>query len=141
MMFKGAPIASCSKKLAHVGLSAMQNEYMALRFAASTVVWFSNLMKEIGCSHYVSKPIMIYGDNTVANMTAREDFVSSGNQHIYVPYHFVKEVHKKGIIDVQHVPGKENISDIFTKPVTRQVIDALLNKMKGYDHTWQTTLT
>ena len=35
----GAPIASTRKKLAHVGLSAFHNEYMALRYAASHAMW------------------------------------------------------------------------------------------------------
>ena len=39
MMFKGGPIGGTSKKLAHVGLSAFHNEYMALRHGGSLAMW------------------------------------------------------------------------------------------------------
>ena len=138
LMFKGGPIASVSKKLAHVGLSAhaMHNEYMALRFAASTVTWYRQLMSEIGCKHYVSAPTLVYGDNSVANTLVKEDYVSTGNQHIYVPYHWVKELQNYNIIDVNFIHGKKNLADLFTKPVTKQVIDELLKMMLGYDTSW-----
>ena len=42
-------MATVSKKLAHVGLSAFHNEYMALRHAASMAMWMRNILTEINC--------------------------------------------------------------------------------------------
>ena len=72
----------------------------------------------------------------MANNLVKEDYVSSGNQHIHVPYHWVKELQKRNVIDVSFVHGKANLADLFTKPVSKQVIDALLHKMLGYDTSW-----
>ena len=33
---------------------------------------------------------------------------------------------------------KDNLADLFTKPVPYQAIDTLLTKLCGYDHTWET---
>ena len=33
---------------------------------------------------------------------------------------------------------KDNLADLFTKPVPYQAIDTLLNKLCGYAHTWET---
>ena len=38
VLMAGGPIATSSKKLPHVGLSAFHNEYMALRYAAANAM-------------------------------------------------------------------------------------------------------
>ena len=58
LMFKGGPIASTSKKLAHVGLSSFHNEYMAMRYAASYAVWFKHRRRwhiGVGCHLWILK--------------------------------------------------------------------------------------
>ena len=66
LMWMGGPIATCSKKLGHVGLSAYHNEYMALRYAAAEVMWIRQLLEEMGCGCFVKSPTLMYayyGDN------------------------------------------------------------------------------
>jgi len=137
VMMKGGPVATCSKKLPHVGLSAFHNEYMALRYAASPAMWLRQLLPEIGCSHYVKEPTILYGDNTAANGLTSKDFISTGNQHIYVPYHYIKELVKNKNIRVEYKPTKINLSDLFTKSVSPQTMEALLHYMTGQDPSWQ----
>ena len=136
-MFKGGPIASLSKKLPHVGLSAYHNEFMALRYAASTAMWMRHIFPEIGCAHYVQQPTVIYGDNTAANQLTEKDFINTGNQHIYVPYFFIKELVNSDQVTVQYKPTKINLADLFTKPVPPQVAEALVHYLVGQDPNWQ----
>jgi hypothetical protein len=136
-MMAGAPIATSSKKLCHVGLSAMHNEYMAARHAASSAVWISQLLTEIGLTCVVNEPIRLYGDNLAANKTAQESFVSTGNQYIYLPYHWIREIVQRGIIAVKYVNTKFNVSDLMTKSVTRQTIVELHERLTGYCDTIQ----
>ena len=137
-MLAGGPIATTSKKLAHVGLSAFHNEYMALRHAAGQAMWVRNLAHETGLHYMIREPTLIYGDNMAANKLTKEDFISTNNQYIYLPYHWIKELVRGGEIEVRYVPTKHNISDVFTKSVGPDVIHALLNKLTGHDHTWVT---
>ena len=41
-----------------------------------------------------------------------------------------------GFVDVRWIGTKLNFADIFTKPVTPDVVKNLLRKMLGYDHSW-----
>ena len=135
-MMAGGPIATTSKKLSHVGLSAFHNEYMALRHAAGQAMWIRNLARESGLSYMTREPTVIYGDNQAANKLTKEDFISSGNQYIYLPYHWVKELTRASEIVVRYVPTKANLSDIFTKSVGPDVIRNLYEKITGYDKSW-----
>ena len=89
-MLQGGPIGWGSKKLAHVGLSAFHNEYMALCHAASMSMWMHNLMSECGLTHLIREPIKLFGDNQAANELTAKDFTSTGNQYIYQPYHWIQ---------------------------------------------------
>ena len=131
-MWMGGPIASVSKKLAHVGLSSFHNEYMAIRHAAAEAMWIRQLLTEIGCECFVRSPTQIFGDNDAANNLCAEDFISTGNKYIYTPYHWVKELDKHKYIKVLRKPTKENLSDLYTKPCVREVCAVLIDRLKGY---------
>ena len=132
----GGPISFGSKKLPHVGLSAFHNEYMALRYSATGAVWLRQILQEIGCSYIVEDPTPVYGDNLQANRLTKDDFVSSNNQYVYLPYHWTKELVKKNIVKVPYVCTKMNIADLMTKSVPRETIKALRDKLCGYDTKW-----
>ena len=84
----------------------------------------------------IREPTLIYGDNQSANKLTKEDFITTNNQYIYLPYHWIKELVRGGHIEVRYVPTKHNIADIFTKSVGPEVITALLQKLLGHDLTW-----
>ena len=60
-----------------------------------------------------------------------EDFVSTGNQYVYLPYHYNKELSKLGYVRFVKKASKCNLSDLFTKSVTKKVIDDLLPYLYG----------
>ena len=77
-----------SKKLKHVGLSSQHNEYMATH---QSIVWMRQLLDEMGLSFLNEKLATLLADNKPANILSKEDNITSGNQYIYLPYHFNKE--------------------------------------------------
>ena len=125
-MIQGGPVIFVSKKLNHVGLNAFHNEYMAMCESAKSTVWLRQLLAELGEHDMISQPTLTYGDNNAALSLSVEDFVSTGNQYVYLPYHFNKEVSKLGYVVFKPKMSKFNIADIFTKPVTRGVLATLL---------------
>jgi len=133
LQYMGASIATCSKKLAHVGLSSFHNEYMGLRHAAAEVVWMRQLMQEIGMGFRVKEPTIVYGDNEAANKLTKEDFISTGNKYIYQPYHWIKELERIHEIDVRYKRTDLNLADVFTKPVSRQTVANPVPKLTGYE--------
>ena len=50
----------------------------------------------------------------------------------YVPFHFNKEVVESGAVTIHYVPTADNIADLYTKAVSKQVLDKLLARALGY---------
>jgi hypothetical protein len=126
------PLVGKSYKHKHNGLSSEQNEYMAITGALRVVVWMRQLFNEIGLSELTAKPWSVYADNVQANRICKEEFVSAGNQHIYMPYHYNREVVKLGHVIIKWVQSKYNLSDIMTKPVASAIINELGPILLGY---------
>ena len=79
-MWQGGVIMAASKKLAHVGLSAAHNEYMATHWANRASMWLRDLLAEMGLGDVVAEPTPTYGDNRAANLLCEEDITTCGNQ-------------------------------------------------------------
>ena len=109
---------------------------MAMQYAASHAVWIKQLLTEIGCEHYVDKPIDLYGDNKAALQLTMKDFITTGNQYIYQPYHWIKELCKEGYINPLYKHTLANIADLFTKAVPSQYIARLVPQLVGNDLSW-----
>ena len=134
VMWLGGPMATQSKKLKHIGLSSEHNEYMAITSVVKRVIWLRQLIFELGIyPEILAHPTLVLGDNTQANRLCKEHFISTGNQYIYLPYHFNKEATHMGFVAIKWLRSKLNISDLFTKAVPRQVFEALVGGLTGYD--------
>ena len=126
------PISCKSNLLKHEGLSSEQNEYMGLTAALRFAVWMRQLLGEIGASKIVTKPFNVYGDNIQANNLCKNHFVSTGNQHIFMSYHWNRRAVKEGHAIVKWVQTKFNISDIMTKPLDGTTFQHFLSILCGY---------
>ena len=134
IMWMGGPIASESRRLNHVGLSSEHNEYMAIFLLVKKIMWFRQLMQELGLGEqWIKLPTEIFADNVQANRLCREHFISPGNQYIATQYHFNKEKVQSGDVIIHYVNTINNIADIFTKALGRQVVDTILRMLLGYD--------
>ena len=134
-------MATVSKKLPHVGLSAFHNEYMALRYATAHAVWLRQLLQETGWGFAIAEPTPLMGDNIAANQLVAEDFITTRNQYVYLAYHYVKEVYAMGWIKPYYIPSEFNLADLLTKPVPREVIRELYDQFTGYRPGWWKTIT
>ena len=134
VMMSGGPVIYKSSKLRHKSPtgSASHCEYMALCHCNQAVVWLRQLLFELGFTDLLERPTVVYGDNKQANTLCVEDIVTSGNQYIYLPYHFNKEVCEQGFVEVRDVRTALNVADLFTKPVPQNKIRDLLAQLLGY---------
>ena len=96
------------------------------------MVWLRQLLRELGCDDLIAEPTLVFGDNKQANTLVREAIVTSGNQYIYLPYHFNKEAQALGYVDVLSVKTALNVADLFTKPAPAAKIRDLMGQMLGY---------
>ena len=130
-MWQGGPVIACSKKLAHVGLSAAHNEYQAAHWCNRHTIWLRELLTEVEMEDALQEPTVTFGDNRAAILLSEEDIVSTGNQFITIPYHYNKEVIERGEVTMRFVPTADNLADLFTKAVSRQTLDRLLPRLIG----------
>jgi site-specific DNA-cytosine methylase len=131
-MWMGGPIIVNSKKLKHIGMSSEHCEYMAMCQANMSVVWMRQLLFEMGLSEFIEKPTLIWADNRPANILSQEDVITTGNQYIYLQYHYNKEVQELGFSKVMFIPTKWNISDLLTKVVGSSELNTLMWALLGY---------
>jgi hypothetical protein len=130
-LWMGGTVIAVSKKLAHVGLSAAHNEYMAAHWANRHTAWLRDLMEEMEIKEIGTEPTVTYADNRAANLLCEEDIITCGNQFMQVPYHYNKEAIKMGVVVMRYIPTVDNLADILTKAVSRQVLERLLPAVIG----------
>jgi hypothetical protein len=75
------------------------------------------------------EPIPIYCDNTSAISISKNLVMHSKMKHIPIKYHFLQEQVAKKNIRVEYVGTKEQVADIFTKPLPREAFEYLHQRL------------
>jgi hypothetical protein len=96
----------------------MRNMYMAIsdtsREATARIQFFQELA-------IPSTPILILADSNTALDIANDDAVNHRKaKHIDIKYHTIRHYIQEDKVVVNHIPGTENIADLFTKPLGPQ---------------------
>ena len=91
-------------------------------------------MSEIGLSDWACEATDIHSDSATAIDWANFGEITPGNDYLGLAlgYHQTREWNMSGEINPAHVRGWDNISDMGTSPVERQVADRLLMYYVGY---------
>ena len=74
--------------------------------------------------------IPIFCDNTSAINISKKPVMHSKTKHIPIKFHFLREQVTKENIKLQYVETKEQIADIFTKPLRRETFEYLRQKLE-----------
>jgi hypothetical protein len=72
------------------------------------------------------EPIPIYCDNTSAISISKNPVMHSKSQ---IKYHFLQEQVAEKNIRVEYVGTKEQVADIFTKPLPREAFEYLRQRL------------
>jgi hypothetical protein len=72
------------------------------------------------------EPISILCDNTNAINISKNPMMDSKMKNILINYHFLREHATETNIKLEYVGKKEQIADIFTKPLLREPFEYLL---------------
>ena len=75
------------------------------------------------------EPILIYCDNTSAISISKNPVMHSITKHIPIKYHYLREQVAKNNIKVEYVGTKEQVTDIFTKPLPREAFEYLRQRL------------
>lgn len=112
---------------------------MGITAAIRVAIWLRQLSCEIDLDEFVAEPTIIYRDNIQASRLCTDHFVTTGNQHIYQPYHFNRKATEMGIVAIHWVSTKLNLADIMTKAVQTTVLNDLVDLLCGYGNIQQLT--
>ena len=124
----GAPVAWSSKQQAIVALSSCEAEYLSCAHCARHVIWFRSLFQELGFSQ--KQPTVLYCDNKGTVACTHDPHSHSQMKHIDIRAHFIRDCVNKELIDVHHIPGTENPSDLLTKPLNKFIHEKWLTSLR-----------
>ena len=106
-----------SKKKNCTSQSIVEANYVAAAVNYSNIVWFKQLLE--GMKMEIKEPIVMFCDNTSAINISKNPVMHSKTKHIAIKYHFVRELVQDKEIRLEYVHTKEQIADIFTKPLPK----------------------
>ena len=140
ILIGGCPVLWASKIQTETALSTMQAEYVALSTSMRDLLPLKSLLKEIassiGLNHDDASLIQtkVWEDNngalTLANLEPGRQ--TSRSKHFAIKYHWFREQLKPNQIDIIKVETKEQIADILTKGVTKDLFQYLRKKLLGW---------
>jgi hypothetical protein len=135
--FANCPILWSSKLQTEIALSTTEAEYIAMSQSARDLIPMRDLLHE-----FASATKLIVGD-TVTHSTIFEDnrgCVDLANapklrprtKHIGLKYHHFRSHILSGAIKIQWIATKDQLADIFTKPLPFSTFESLRYKLLGW---------
>lgn len=77
----------------------------------------------------MTEPVIIYCDNTSAINISKNLVLHARTKHIELKYHFMRERIQEKQVRMEHVSSKEQLVDIFTKPLPKANFEYLRGKL------------
>ena len=90
-----------------------------------------DVIEEIGYKELVSKPTEILGDNKAATIWANDSRITVKNRFIHRHFFAVRDTLNEGSVSVKWVDTKNNPADVFTKNISREVVEHLMPILSG----------
>lgn len=127
-----SPVSWRTFKERCISLSTMEAEFVAMTEVSKELVWFDNILKECILKGFVQeihrKPIL-FVDNQSAINFVKSPVENSRSKHIDVRLLFIRDLVYKEIFEVLYVKSKDNLADVFTKPLTKLEFEKFKSKL------------
>ena len=120
-------IAWATQKQRTVALSSTEAEYMALTETSKHAQWTVSLLQQL--SFNLDLPIDIFTDSEGTQAIAANNVYHKRTKHIDIKYHYIREKIMDGTVCVNEVGSKNNLADVFTKPITRDQHQILTSRI------------
>ena len=115
----GGPTSWGSQSQPTVALSTTEAEYMATSRAAKQIEWMYSSMDEVGYPQ--ARPARLYNDNAGAVSLTQNTKGNVRVKHIDIRHHYIRDLVEDGKVIIRHIPSAENLADVFTKPLGRDL--------------------
>ncbi|XP_019170030.1 PREDICTED: uncharacterized protein LOC109165608 [Ipomoea nil] len=123
-VFLGSNLVSwLSCKQCTVARSSTEAEYKGLVDVSAEVTWVVSLLWELGL--HSGSPATLWCDNLGATYLAANPVFHARTKHVEIDFHFVYDKVAAGDFIVNFISTKDQLSDIFTKPLPAPRFQAL----------------
>lgn len=116
-----------SKKQSLIALSTTEAEYVATASCCTQLLWMMQTFQDFQIT--CIPPLSILCDNTSAINISKNPVMHSKTKHIPIKYHFLQEQVLEQKVKLEYVPYKEQVADILTKPLPREIFEYLRQKL------------
>lgn len=117
-----------SKKQQVIALSTAEAEYIAAANSATQVLWLRRILGVL--QHKQVGPTTIYCDSKSAIELSKNPVLHGRSKHIDIKYHFIRELVREKVIEVDYCRTEDQVADIFTKALKMETF-VKLKKMLG----------
>ena len=123
----GCPILWASKLQTQIALSSCESEYICLSQSLREVLPLMTLMQELKDREFIDASTTpkvhckAFEDNSGCVEMARVHKLRPRTKHINIVYHHFREAVREGRISIQQVRTEEQIADLFTKPLAKNL--------------------
>ena len=97
-----------------VSLSTAEAEFVAAASGCTQLLWTRQTLKDYGV---ICDKVPLSCDNESAIKTAYNPVQHSRTKHIEIRHHFIRDHIARGDIELGYIPTKDQLADIFTKPL------------------------
>ncbi|KAD3337683.1 hypothetical protein E3N88_33203 [Mikania micrantha] len=117
-MLGNCAISWSSRKQSTVALSSSEAEYIAATAAACQGVWLRRILEDLGCDQEL--PTTIFCDNKSAINLSRNPIMHSRSKHIELKHHFIRDLVKQNVIQLEFCGTNEQLADMLTKAFSKE---------------------
>ena len=122
LFLNGVLICWRSRSQRIVSLSSSEAEFYACSEAVKEIPFIVQILLFLGIP--VELPIIVQVDNIGAIFMSENLTSSARTRHMDTRYHFVNDYQSDGLIKLMFVPSAQNISDLATKNVSGEILEA-----------------
>lgn len=115
--FSNSLVSWHSKKQVSVSLSNAEAGYVAAGNCCAQILWLKQQLLDFSVK---LERIPIFCDNTSAINLTKILILHSRTKHIEIRHHFLRDHVEKGVVVFEHVDSKNQLADIFTKPLVTE---------------------
>jgi hypothetical protein len=123
-------VSWASKKQNFVALSTAEAEYIAAGHCCAQLLWMRQTLRDYG---YKLTKVPLLCDNESAIRMADNPVEHSRTKHMAIRYHFLRDHQHRGDIEIAYVSTKEQLADIFTKPLDEKTFTKLRHELNILD--------
>ncbi|KAF5470759.1 hypothetical protein F2P56_011250 [Juglans regia] len=105
-----------SKKQPTIARSSTEAEYKVVANTTCELLWIQSLLKELEI--FLPDPPTLWCDNLAATYLSVNPVLHSRTKHVELDFYFVRDRVATKTLTVSFVPGKDQVADILTKPLS-----------------------